>query len=416
MVKELIIALRSRLALDSHLPHLVWGIWGTAALMLLLFFILMARFNPIDHTGQELATAPIAVLDHSQILTGPLALKHNPRSPLAMALEQKLLFLAQSLRPDLKKSDRKYCLGIQGSGERQILNEGEKIFFSVAEGQSGGIESLEFSKEPTELALRVEGGDGASLVAYVEKGGEEMELLLTQRGNGGVPKSYPWNVWKLKQAKCWGADAFFQEYGGAEYKRLGQKKRLELDEGKNRQLLLVSNQDFLMMKEDKWEVLSSLSLAEPNAPLARIASVGSKYVEIEAWDEFGFPVFKVKLKEEPQKKGKINVKKLFDSPKLRSAHQFSCNIEKKRMVLKAGDWLVKTKTGWHKLKTLPEIEAVLRSEFGSELLIIDEIDPSGMVRGKLFDDMRTQYESISISISPDKKGKTSKKRGHFKAA
>lgn len=405
----LIIALRSRVEIDSFLPHFVWGIWGVAGLIFLFFGVSMSLFH-FEKTQESIQTvAPVVRLDMAKMLTGPLALKHNPRSPLAIALEKKLLFLAQSLRPDLKKEEARFCVGIQGVEGHRILQEGEKVFLTLEENGVGGIVQLGFSQEPTPCALKVQGGSGSSLIAYVEKGSQKLELVLNQTG-AGVPKQYPGSVWKLKQAKCWGSDAFFLEYGGAEYKKLGQKKRLELDEGKQRQVLLLSLHDYLTMKEEKWEVVPSLQLASRQAPLAQVVAMTPQYVEIEAWDAEGFPLFKVKVAQEPKKKMNIDAKKLIDSPRLRSLNQFSCNVEKKRLVLKAGDWLVKTKTGWHKLKTVSEIEATLRQEFGQELLVIDEIDAQGVIRGKLFDEMRTHFEPIVVSIAPDKKEKSAKKK------
>jgi len=403
------ISFRSPFDLEESFPYLLWGIGAAIALALVIFTA------SIISTSRKEVVMPSIPKRHIEEergdpLTGPLALQHNPRSPLALALEQSFVLLAQSLRPDEQEGEKKFCLGIRGSGENRIVEEGETLYFSCSERRSGGVDNLNFNAGEGDYILQAHAAGGGALVLKIDGAeSDAFEVVLADGGGGGLPKRYPWNVWQLKQAKWWGNDAFFQEYGGAEYRQLSQKHRIVLEEGKNRRVLLVSANDFLTMKDGKWEVVSSLDKADKAAPLARVRSTGPSHLEIEAWDEQGFSMFQAKLPREQLPNAGLDPKKLFLSPKLRSARQFSCHMEKKRMVLKPGDWVVKTKTGWHKLKTKKEIEAFLAHEMRGDLVIIDQIDEKGVLKAKYFDEMRSKGFPLSLTLTPEKK--PTKKKG-----
>ena len=336
---------------------------------------------------------------------GPLSLYESHRSALAITLEQKLVLLGQSTRPDWGKRERVFRIGIRGTKQQKVVMEGSPIFFHLTQHSSGGVENIAFANGKQGCRMIPQILDNKSLLLKLEEG-EEIELQLM--GQHLPKRGLASGILALTTGTLWGADQFFQTYGGDEYQPLGQKQKLEIEEGSKRYFLFVSAQDFLTYSKGEWRKLSSLQEAEKKAPLAKVEMVGSDQLAIEAWDEEGFPIFDVHLRAERKQPLQIVVDQVITSPKLRSAKQISCKIGKKRIFLKPGDWLIRTQTGWHKLTTLEEIEAYLNHQLRGELLVVDSIDSHGTLKGHCFDSMRTQVQPFMIQAVTSKK-KTKKK-------
>lgn len=330
--------------------------------------------------------------DLGKIATGPLALRESRRSALALSLEQKLVFLAQSVRPDLKKEEKALCIGVKGTDQKQVVLEGKPIFCQIQEHPSGGVENLSFTGPEHGVAMIPHLLDSRSLLLK----GENMELFLA--ASPEVKESGAGAVAALQQARCWGQDRFFQMYGGSHFLFLGQKQKLELIQNGQRDFLYIQPGDFLSLREGKWQVLTSLEEADRNALLAHILDDGDG-VEIEAWDEEGFLLLKKKLDRTSSPPLNLSASQLFSELKLRTSNLVSCKVEKKRMMLREGDWLVRTKSGWHKLKTEAEIASFLQHGMAGDIFVVDAVDSGGLLKGHFFDEMRTQAQPVCIPIA-----------------
>jgi hypothetical protein len=338
-----------------------------------------------------------ACCNFDQILSGPLGLRENKRSPLALALEQKLILLTQSIRPDLGKGEKVFQVGIKGSDQQKVVKEGEPILIHLKQHENGGIEEFEFSD------------NGAKqMIPYVLNGNslllklEEDEVILQ-----ATTQALPTTANLMEKAKWWGNDLFFREYGGEEYRPLGEKHKIEFRDGEKSYFLFVEPKDYLTFKDNKWRVLSSLEEADREAPLAVVQSISSNQLEIEAWDETGLPLFTAKMALEKGGPFRACPDQVIQDPKMRSTNQVLCKIGKKRLILKPNDWVIKTQTGWRKLITITEIDSYLNSELLDELFIVDSIESGGLIRGRHFDPLRVQMKAFTIQAS---KGKTTKKR------
>jgi len=76
------------------------------------------------------------------------------------------------------------------------------------------------------------------------------------------------------------------------------------------------------------------------------------------------------------------------------------------LILKRGDWLLKTAAGWRNIKRPQEIEDCLYHRLKGELFIFDAIEKEGgkmVLKGNLFDEMRTQAHPVTILIENEKK-------------
>ncbi len=76
--------------------------------------------------------------------------------------------------------------------------------------------------------------------------------------------------------------------------------------------------------------------------------------------------------------------------------------------------MLKTGAGWRNLRRKEEIESCLHHRIKGELFIFDSLEKEQgrwVVKGNLFDEMRTQVQSVSMPIEMENKtGKSRKKR------
>jgi len=382
----LIIAFRSRFSLEQIFfwSQLALGVCGL--FVAIFFFAGMLKKDGFDREASE---KPVVSLDLAKVLSGPLALKENNRPALAVALEQKLVFLAQSVRPDRASDERVFRIGLKGEGGEQVVREGEAILCNLVEHSSGGIESMEFGSGNVSMIPQVL--DARSLLLKVERAtGAAMEVIL-QAANPVVKGGDDSAAGALAGGKWLGPDLFFRDYGGNEYLPMSMKQQVEVASGKDRYVLYVGEGDFLSFREGRWSVAGRLEEADRDAPLAQVLRVGAD-LELEAWDGDGFPFFYSKL--DLVKGGGLRFApdQIFLGPKLRTATQVSCKMGKKRFVLQAGDWILQAKEGWRKIRSAGEIEAFLDHEVRGQLVVVDRIDPNGRVSGKVFSELRTQVQ------------------------
>ena len=87
------------------------------------------------------------------------------------------------------------------------------------------------------------------------------------------------------------------------------------------------------------------------------------------------------------------------------------------MLLKVGDWVLKTKRGWKRLKKSDEIDAYLNHHLVGDLFIFDALERKGgrvVLKGHFFNEMRTQKQKITVPIVSEKKAKRPKRKKIFK--
>jgi hypothetical protein len=90
-------------------------------------------------------------------------------------------------------------------------------------------------------------------------------------------------------------------------------------------------------------------------------------------------------------------------------------LEKHCMVLKAGDWVLKSANRWKILRKSQEREAYLNGKLAGELFVFDQIQSKQgqkMMHGRLFNSGRTQMIAIEMAAQSTRKaGERSARRG-----
>lgn len=196
----------------------------------------------------------------------------------------------------------------------------------------------------------------------------------------------------LAEAKWWGKD-LFRESG----ERLEVVDLIELKDG-----------DWLVWRAGKWE-----KEADPDAhlPIAHVQSGGGKALVLEGWDSEGH--IRISLNPAVGAPFKVKGEELFSAIRIRSEKQISCMLEKQCMVLKAGDWVLKSSGRWKVLRKEKEKEAFLNGKMGGELFVFDQISQrqgQKVMQGRLFNSGRTQLVNIEMAAQTMRKGREKGKK------
>ncbi len=335
-----------------------------------------------------------------------LSLNANQFSDALPNLSQEILVLSRNSRPD--RQSQELLIALKASKQEKIVANGEILFLDVAAKNEEEMAQIAFTAKPASLWIKPILLDKTSVL--IEEGsGEKKTQFIIQESSGkkGIREEAYFK--SIKGAKCWGPDLLLKQYGGDEYRLLQDKQKIEFPEGN---VCFVKQGDYLSWVGDRWTSVS-LEEASPKFPLARIGACRNQQVEVEAWDASGFYPLEMKWEKEAPVKMNYRSEEILSSIRLRTSSAVTCVMGKRRLILKKGDWLLRSSQGWHKLKSLEDIENCLQHELRGELFIFDGVKKEGTkatLLGHLFDPMRTQVQPITIPIVAVKKPKDMDKK------
>jgi len=92
---------------------------------------------------------------------------------------------------------------------------------------------------------------------------------------------------------------------------------------------------------------------------------------------------------------------LFSSIRIRSDKQISCTLDKQCLILRTGDWVLKTGNRWKVLRREEEKEAFLSGKIAGELFVLDQISNlqgQKSISGHIYNLPRTQTVSIELPV------------------
>jgi len=269
-------------------------------------------------------------------------------------------------------------------------------------------EKLVFAKEKSsfwiELSKRADGQiEGKGLISSLEEEkidagtflvtAQESPIQTAQEFGEGSPFRL------LAEARWWGRDVFRDQYEGgvaAERLEVGTNELLELKEG-----------EWLVWKDQRWQRSET---PEKDRPIAHIQLQVGKNLMLEGWDCDGH--IRLSLNPAVAPPFKAKGEELFGSLRVRSEKQISCMLEKQCMVLKTGDWVLKTNGRWKILRKKDERDAFLSGKLFGDLFVLEQINQKQgqkMIQGRLFNPSRTQMASIEMTVqSARKSGKKGK--------
>ena len=341
-------------------------------------------------------------------------------------LAKEVVFLGKNTRPDATASDLFVSFGLQGSGQSIKLVSGQKGYLAYMEDRES---ELAFSPDPTPFWIRPylsETGEafidfglcflaGSQQEPTEEKKDFKLETLLGKEGGFERDASFQKAVSCLKKGLFLDPDCLFRSHGGKEYQKLKDHKRLELDCEGVPSLVHLRQGDYLVWENGRWANVE-LGKKSQSYVLARVKGESSHRLDLEIWSSDGTETALVSL-EKRSASPFLNpsMGNIFSCLRQRTASRVSCRIGSKAAILKVGDWVFQSPSGWRVIKSLKEVNDILEFRSKGLLFVFDGIERSdgrALFLGTLFNPTRTQVENVKIPIAvdPRKRGSFHKKR------
>jgi hypothetical protein len=203
----------------------------------------------------------------------------------------------------------------------------------------------------------------------------------------------------------WAPDLFLHQWGGEEYRDLSAKQKVEIDN----KIYFLSVGDLLYFDGGEWKVGKS---ALDDAPLAKLISKSGQQMTFEVWNSTGYGSSIVSIDLQSSRAPEKAVESI-TSVRPRSSSEITCQLGKRRVIVKEGDWWVRTDRRWRSLRTAEDLEAFLHHDIQGELFIFEKIENmkgKTILKGRCFDKMRTESLPLSLVVNTEKKSPSSSGR------
>lgn len=375
----------------------------------------VSEIKPLIKVKKEAKEIEPSPFDRTEIGKGPLSLSSEIHSFPFPDLSGEVLFLAKNTRPDASLAEMHLQMGLRGNPHSIKTKPNQKLYLSYDE------KHLNFSKQLTPLWVEpIMNQEGELwLKMGIELISSEGEKLLNEMKEFKVdPK------WKLKKVheitdpelkkgmeviekgKWWGPDKLFEGYGGEEYQKYAGCQRLEIESERGKEILYAQEGETFIWKDEEW-----IPADHPEGyPMGKIIAISPYKLEWRFWDREGMESALLSLKKEKEGSISLRIEDVFTRLRKRTSSRISCRIDNRAKILKEGDWLVHTSTGWHTIKHFYEVEALLNLEIHGDLFIFDGIqtvDGKEIFTGSLFNPMRTEMKVVQLPLSQIKAGEHS---------
>lgn len=326
-------------------------------------------------------------------------------------LRQLLLYCGSSQRPDSK--DRIFLqFAFRTTMQPISIAQGEKIYL-----RSDAKSRIAFS----------EGNSPTSLWFIAKKVGNEaiIELFLSdqngtiittplQAHNFSLPEvALPttqrvvyWNtpdgtalgtLFRSTPATWYGRDLFLQEYGGEQFAHAKDRERIEFTDGSESYSCYVGVGDCLALIDGRWTEVVPGEESLKHA-LLQVRTCDAQSLLFDFWDEDGKNRASITLQKSPTPPfSDADLKMRIVGAKARK--KWITEINNKRELIREDDWLLFVDSKWQKLATIDALDAYVMGQNRGNLLVfegIQKIEGKSFLVGKLFNEMRNQYISISI--------------------
>jgi hypothetical protein len=368
-----------------------------------LFFIWTVFAKKEDVEPLSVTSIPAQQI-YSTIGSGPLSLSRGEEFIYLSVLSHQIEFKLQNSRPDALEAPANLKMTLKGGVEEKVIESGEKIYLA------GSLDKgpFCFSEEPSSIWIvpRLSHRGAVLVEVGILKPSGEMMLQFTSdpfiNPSGDILTENYFH--HLSQARWWGEDLLFQKYGGKDFEASKSKQKIVFA-GPDPYFLFVDVGDLLLWENNRWRVITSEE-ASPDLPIAQIKSIQNQELEIETWGQAGGTPELIRLVQERIPPMPLRMEGLPSSLRLRSSTQVTCLFGKRRMILRQGDWLLKTNAGWHVLKNLKDFDDYINHKTKGDLFVFDSIEKDGdnlKLLGSLFNGSRTQVHPISLPIEKDNK-------------
>ncbi|MBS3905030.1 MAG: hypothetical protein KGZ39_06870 [Simkania sp.] len=379
------------------------------ALLCLLFFFLMFR-QKTQTSSLLTGSSSLAHDDFEEIGRGVLDL-HRPSGQELPDFSEELTLQALNTRPDAKQMEEeggqpRLLFRFRGNPIPILARSGQTLYLSWEKATTsrkewnGPPSPISVSHSPTPWKIEpLVIGQQAFIAASAPN--ETLEILVrkTEEESAICQKPRLANWLKiLKAARFWTTDRFLSSYS-----QTPSQQQLKIGFGKSsaEKVLVITPGQHLFFASGEWQQ-GSLEQAK-RRPLAQLVDQGEASLIFRVWDESGFyheTVTIPALSSEAYSFTKME--SLFSALKARNNSEISSVMGKRRIVLKPGDWWIKTCRGWRRLKKRNEIEDYVSFRLLGELFVMDALETfqgRAVMKGYQFDPLRQHMQPFLLPIA-----------------
>ncbi|MBI3508510.1 MAG: hypothetical protein HY069_02585 [Chlamydiia bacterium] len=186
-----------------------------------------------------------------------------------------------------------------------------------------------------------------------------------------------------------GRDLFAEKYGTT----LRPAERIEWGNG---EILSLQEGEYWVWDQEKWKKNGAI---DQNALLIRMERIRDRTLVLEGWDAEHH--YRFAMPQPLPIPAKIRPEEFLTSIRVRSEKQMSCTLDKQCLILKAGDWVLKSEGKWRILRRPEEKEALQCGKLSGEIFVFDGIESKSnqkTVHGHLFNVQRSQCLPVDLAV------------------
>ncbi len=332
------------------------------------------------------------LVDGNVLPSFQFGLKQLPLSFALPRVESQMLFSFDSPRPDVERRSSELFLHFKQTGQAKKISLPCRIDLQFYEGDKLGFADKE-SLFWIDL-MRIAEGKIQGVVSILNGQKERVEterfILSPTVGPLQLPQEFPENspFRILGEARFLGHDVFAEKYEG------GQTLRIAIGAAPNLQILDLKEKGWIVWKDHQW---MNGTLDEKTAFVARIESVDGKALILEGWANGTHVRFSLPATQ--MASFKMRGEEVFNLIRIRSEKQISCMMDKQCIILRCGDWVLKTGGRWKILRKKEEKEAYKLGKISGELFVFNRIESKQgqkCIEGLLVNAEKTQSVSVDL--------------------
>lgn len=344
--------------------------------------------------GYSVTPQPISNLPNpakSLIGEGSLSLSRTSSS-LSEPLLNEIILVGASTRPD-QDHDRICTFALRSSGEKRTISIGETLSFTQKEGK------VMFSDAKTELSMTPLSLEESLLACKIDNNNTSEFCFLSASSIFSQPLEKEPFTTIFQQSAVWGKDVFLTGWGGDEYREMLNRVKVSIGPD----VYFLKTGDLLWWDGQMWvQELQTNTMG----PVAQVTKAGINGIDIQIWDVSGFSSQTVHVGIQTPPKSSLNVGELITAIRPRTPTEITCQLGKRRVIVREGDWWIRSDDRWRAVRTASDLEACLHHQIPGELFIFEKVEASKgnvTLEGRVFDSMRTSSEPVSLVLQTEKK-------------
>lgn len=358
-----------------------------------------------------------------QAISGSLlSLQTSPPSVQLPDLRQQLIYYGRNGRPDAQASRVLLHFSIGGNKSMMSIHSGERLYLLYDKKTTP--HHYVFSPNNAEASLWVEGTphENEVLVKVTMKNekGElvnEPEALAQFKLQEREFVRTSGMIWEIggarvdgtllarQKARWFGPDKFLERHGGSDFAHVANKQRVDFNDGDDAYFVFVGIGDSLIWDGTRWK---NIMPGEESAkhPLLVLKKVDDRLMTWELWDVEGKGKVLMNVLKSTEPWMQQNAQSIVQQFKFigaRTRTQWVFEINRERMLVSPGDWLLYTtiNRGWRKLSSEEDIDNYVKRKLQGPLFVFDGMtwqEGRQVMKGTLYNSSRSDSQSVEIPI------------------